>query len=195
MAALLASAVDQPAVRRARRFHHGLRERGVAVDHARHLGEAALQRARVDELLHELGRAAADDVAAEQLAIAGLADDLDEAGAVAVDGAPADGSVGNLAHYHLVALLARLGLGQPKRAHVRLAEGRARHVHERERVRLLPGRVLYGDDALIGRLVRERGPGHQIADRIDPLARGALGAVDAYQAPLVELDARVGQPE
>ena len=60
--------ISQPSAAR-RGLHHGLRERRVAVDDARHLGVAALERAHVDELLDQLGRLRADDVAAEQLAV------------------------------------------------------------------------------------------------------------------------------
>ena len=157
------------------------------------LGEAALERAHVDELLDQLGRARADDVAAEQLAVAALADDLDQAGAVAVDGAAADGAVGDLADDDVVALLARLRLGQPERADVGRAERRARDVDVGDRVRLQPGDVLGGDDALVGGLVRERGAGDEVADRVDARARGAQRAVDLDEAALVELDARLGE--
>ena len=57
--------MDQPAVGCARGFHHGLRQRGVAVDDARDLGEAALEQAHVHELLDQLGGARADDVPPE----------------------------------------------------------------------------------------------------------------------------------
>ena len=56
----------------------------------------------------------ADDVAAEQLAVLLVADDLDEAGAVAVDGAGADRAVLHLADDDVVAGLARLLLGEPE---------------------------------------------------------------------------------
>ena len=48
--------VDQPAVGGAGGLHHRLRQRRVAVDDARDLGIAALERAHVDELLDQLGR-------------------------------------------------------------------------------------------------------------------------------------------
>ena len=51
-----------------------------------------------------------------------------------------------------------------------------------ERSRLQAGGVLRGDDALVGGLVRERGPGHEVADRVHVLARGLLRAVDLYDA-------------
>src|SRR4051812_48854460 len=90
-------AVDEPPVGGTRSLHHGLRQGRVAVDDPRHLGVAALQRLRVDELLDELGGPRADDVAADQLAVALVADDLDHAAAVAVDGARAHRAVLHLA--------------------------------------------------------------------------------------------------
>jgi hypothetical protein len=45
-----------------------------------------LERLDVDELLDHLGRLAADDVPAEQLAVLPVADDLHQAGAIAVGG-------------------------------------------------------------------------------------------------------------
>ena len=75
-------------------------------------------------------------MAAEQLAVALVADDLDQAGAVAVDRAGADGAVLDLADDDVVAGLARLLLGQPEERDVRGAERRARDVDVLERVRL-----------------------------------------------------------
>ena len=57
-----ARAVDQPAVGRARGFEHGLGERRVRVDRAGELGVAALELARDDQLLDQLGRLAEHDV-------------------------------------------------------------------------------------------------------------------------------------
>ena len=85
--------------------------------------------------------------------------------------------------------LARLLLGQPERGDVRRAERRARDVGVLERVRLHAGRVLDGDDALVGGLVGERGAAHDVADRVDVLLRRALAAVDVDQPAVVELDA------
>src|SRR5664280_3477890 len=93
------------------------------------LGVAALESANVHQLLDQLRGACPHDVSSEQLAVAALADDLDQARAVAVDGAAADRAVGNLADDDVVSLLARLLLGEPERANVRRAEGRPRDVN------------------------------------------------------------------
>ena len=137
----------------------------------------------------------ADDVAADQLAVLLVADDLDHAAAVAVDRAGADRAVVDLADDDVDALLARLLLGQPERGDVGRAERRARDVDVLDRVRLQPGGVLDGDDALVGRLVGERGAGDEVADRVDALDRRAQRAVDVDQAAVVELDARLLEPE
>src|SRR3954449_227201 len=131
---LPASAVYQPAVGGARGLHDALGERRVAVDDARDVGVAPLEQPDVDELLDELGGAGADDVAAEHLAVLLVADDLDDAGAVAVDGARADRAVLDLAHDDVVALLARLLLGQPETADVGRAERRPRDVEVGDRM-------------------------------------------------------------
>src|SRR3954452_15968056 len=98
--------MDQPAVRGTGGLHDRLAQRRVAVDHARDLGVAALQRPRVDELLDHLRALRADDVAAEQLAVLLLTDDLDQARPVAVDRARADRAVLDLADDDVMARLA-----------------------------------------------------------------------------------------
>src|ERR1700712_1006111 len=103
-----ALAVDEPAVGGPGRLHDALRERGVAVDDAGDLGVAAFDELDVDELLDQLGRAGADDVGAEHLAVLLVADDLDDAVAVAVDRARADRAELDLADRDVVALLAGL---------------------------------------------------------------------------------------
>jgi hypothetical protein len=62
-------------------------------------------------------------------------------------------------------------------------------------VRLHPGGVLDGDDALVGRLVGERGAAHEVADRVDALGARAERAVDVDEAAVVELDAGLLEPE
>src|SRR4051794_27260177 len=167
----------------------------MAVDHAGQLGVAALQRADVDELLDELGRLRADDVAAEQLAVLLLADDLDQAGAVAVDGAGADRAVLQLADDDVVAGLLGLRLGEAEARHVRGAERRAWDVDVADRVGLHPVGVLDRDDALVAGLVGERGAGDEVADRPDAGDAGLQRAVDLDEALLGELDADGVEPE
>src|SRR5215213_4044366 len=60
------SAVDQPAVGGARGFHDDLRERRVRMDDSRDLRIAALELARVHELLDQVGRLDRADVGPEQ---------------------------------------------------------------------------------------------------------------------------------
>src|SRR5215213_3107641 len=70
------SAVNQPAIRRPRGLHHRLGERGVRVDDSRDLGVAALELARVDQLLDQVGGLDRADVGAEELAVLTIAHDL-----------------------------------------------------------------------------------------------------------------------
>src|SRR4051812_16033554 len=165
------------------------------MDDAADLVIAALERLGVDELLDQLGRARADDVAADQLAVLLVADDLDHAAAVAVDGAGADRAVVDLADDDVEALLPRLLLGEPERADVGRAERRPRDVDVLDRVGLHPRGVLDGDDALVGGLVGERGAAHEVADRVHALYAGAERAVDVDQAAVVELDAGLLEAE
>ena len=149
---------------------------GMAVDDPRDLGEAALEVAGVDELLDQVGRLDADDVAAEQLAVLLVADDLDDAGAVAVDDRRADGTERDLADDDVVACLLGLLLGHAEARDLRVAERDRGDRVVGDRVRVVAGGVLDGDHALVGGLVRERGAGHQVADRVDVLGRRAQRA-------------------
>src|SRR5881275_635932 len=106
----------------------------MAVDDPRHLRIATLEHARVDELLDQLGGAAPDDVAAEQLAVALLAHQLHGSRAVAVHDAAADRTVLDLADDDVVALFPGFFLGQTEAADVWGAEGGARDVDVVDRV-------------------------------------------------------------
>src|SRR3954471_6342047 len=190
-----ASAVDEPAIRSPSRLHDRLAQRRVAVDDARELRVAALQQLDVDELLDELRRLRADDVAAQQLAVALIADDFVQAAAVAVDRAGPNGAVLDLADGDVVAGLARLLLGQPERRDVRVAEGRARDVDVLDRVRLEAGGVLDGDDPLVGGLVGQGRTADEVADGPHAVGAGAQRAVDLDEPVLTRLDARLVEPE
>ena len=129
-------------------------------------------------------------MAAEQLAVLLVADDLDEAGAVAVDRAGADGAVLDLADDDVVAgLLGLLPRSARSERDVGRAERRARDVDVGDRVRLQAGGVLDGDDALVGGLVGQRGAGDEVADGVDLGCDVLQRAVDLDQAALGELDA------
>src|SRR5919109_1083471 len=69
-----------------------------------------------------------------------------------------------------------------------MAEGDRGDVRVVDLVDLVAGRVLDRDDPLVGRLVGERGPRNHVADRPDPLARGAQATVDLDETALVALD-------
>src|SRR6185503_7843223 len=189
------SSMDEPAIGCAGGFHDRLGQHRVPVDAPRDLEEATFERLRVHELLDQLGRARPDDVPAHHLAVLLVADDLDDAGAVAVHRAAADGAVLDLADHDVEALLARLLLGQAEGADVGRAERRARDVDVLDRVRLEAGGVLDGDDAFVGGLVGERRAGDEVADRVDAVAARLQRAVDLDQAVLLALDAGVVEPE
>ena len=60
---------------------------------------------------------------------------------------------------------------------------------------LQAGGVLDGDDALVGRLVRERRAVHEVADRPDAVGRGAHALVDLDHAALADLHAGLVEAE
>src|SRR5581483_8451779 len=182
--------MDEPAVGRARGLHHGLGQGGVTVHDPGDLRVAALQLPDVHQLLDELGRLGPADVPAQQLPVALLADDLDDAAAVAVHRPGAHRPVLDLAHGDVVPGVASLRLGEAEAGDVGGAEGGAGDVDVHHRVRGHPRGVLHRHDALLGGLVGQRGAGHQVADGVHTGAAGALGAVDLDQSLLVELDAR-----
>ena len=89
----------------------------------------------------------------------------------------------------VVALLPGLRLGQTEAGDVWDAEGRPRNVDVLDRMRAQPGGVLDGDHALVGGLVGQRRPGHQVADRVDAVDPRAHASVDLDQPALAQLDA------
>ncbi len=62
-------------------------------------------------------------------------------------------------------------------------------------MRLQAGRVLGGDDALVGGLVGERRAVHEVTDRVDALQARTHRAVDLDETVLVELDAGLAEAE
>src|SRR3954464_12101671 len=93
------------------------------MDRARHLGVAALEVASIHEFLDQVRRLRAHDVPPEKLAVLLVADDLDHA-AVAVDGWRADGGDRDPPDRDVVALVARLLLGEAEARDLRVAERR-----------------------------------------------------------------------
>jgi hypothetical protein len=107
----------------------------VGVHDPRQLLVAALERDHVDELGDHVAGGVADDVGAEDLAVLGVADDLDQPLVVVVDGPRADRAELELADLELAAALLRLRLGQPDARDLRVAERGARDVGDVDRVR------------------------------------------------------------
>src|SRR5918993_2890299 len=120
------SAVDEPAVGRAGGLEDRLGERRMRMDRAGDLRVAALQIPGDDELLDQVGGLRRDDVRAEDLAVAAVADDLHHAAAIAVDGRRADRAHRHFADDHLMPGLLGLLLGQPEARDLRRAERHSR---------------------------------------------------------------------
>ena len=180
--------VDRPAVDRAGGVEDRLGDRRVGVDDPRQLLVAALQRHRRDQLGDHVAGAVADDVGAEDLAVLGVDDELDQAVFVVVDGRAADAAELLLADLDVVPGLLRGGLGEPDAGDLRVAEGRAGDQVLVDRVGLGAGGVLDRDDALLGGLVGERLGVDEVADRVDLRVRGPLVLVDLDLAVLLQLD-------
>jgi hypothetical protein len=81
--------VDRPAVDRARRIQHGLAHRRVRVDYPLQLRRSALEGHHGDQLGDHVAGPVADDVGAEDFAVLGVDDELDDPVFVVVDGAGA----------------------------------------------------------------------------------------------------------
>src|SRR5919204_1267476 len=176
--------VDRPAVDRAGGVEDGLGDRRVGVDDSGQLLVAALERHHGDELGDHVAGAVPDYVGAEDLAVLGAGDELDEPIAVVVDGggpAPAELLAADL---DVVAGLLRLSLGEADARHLGVAEGRARDLLDVNRVGRVSGDRLDGDDALLLRLVGERRSAYQVAYREHLLARGPLDLIDLDLAPI-----------
>ena len=97
----------------------------MRVDDAGELLVAALQLHRRDQLGDHVAGAVADHVGAQQLAVLGVDDELDEAVFVVVDDPGALGGDFLLADLYVMAGVLGLGLGQADAGDLRLAEGGA----------------------------------------------------------------------
>ena len=160
----------------------------MGVDDPGQLLVAALQRHRRDQLGDHVAGAVADDVGAEDLAVLGVDDELDQAVFVVVDGRAADAAELQLADLDVVPGLLRRRLGEADAGDLRVAEGGAGDEVLVDRVGLGAGGVLDRDDALLGGLVGERLGVDQVADRVDLRVRGAAVLVDLDLAVLLQLD-------
>ena len=147
----------------------------MRVDDPGQLLVAALERHRRDQLGDHVAGAVADDVGAEDLAVLGVDDELDDAVFVVVDGRPADAAEFLLADLDVVAGLLGRRLGEADAGDLRVAEGGAGDQVLVDRVGLDAGRVLDRDDALLGGLVGERLGVDEVADRVDLRVRGRAG--------------------
>ena len=175
---------------------HGLGQRRVRVHVARRLegGEVPLLRER--ELGKQLGHVGADEVAAEQLEVLAVGDELDEADRLAQAVRLAVRRERELRDLDVVAGVARLLLGEAERGDLRRAERGARHhavVAERHGLGLADR--LGRDDALRLGDVRELQLRGDIADRVDVRDRGVHEVVDLDRAAIGELHAGVLEPE
>src|SRR5215211_8885108 len=156
---------------------------------------AALQRDRVDELGDHVAGAVADDMGAENLAVLRIDHELHDPVAVVVDGCGADAAELYPRRLDLLAGLLRGILGEPDARDLRVAEGRAGDEVRLDRVRGGAGDRLGGDDTLLLRLVRERGPADEIADRVDLRVRGPLVLVDLDAAVVAVLHSGGVEPQ
>src|SRR6201996_371627 len=185
--------VDCPAVDGACGVEHGLAPRRGRGDDALQLRRAALEGHHGDQLGDHVAGPVADDVGAEDLAVFGVDDQLDDAVFVVVDGPGTLAGDFLFADLHLVARLFGGRLGEPNARHLRVGEGRADHQLLVDRLGLDPGELLGGDDTLLLGLVGEGLFVDQVADREDLRVGRLAVAVDLDLAPLAELDPGRGE--
>ena len=151
---------------------------------------------REGQLGQELGDIGTDEVAADQLSVGGVGDDLHEADRMAEALRLAVGGVRELGHLDVVALVPRLGLGEPEGRDLRLAERGARHhTVVAQGLGLGAGHGLGGHDALRLGHVGELQLAGDVADGVDAVDVGAHVVVDVDRAAVGELDAGVLQAE
>src|SRR3954471_15726198 len=181
--------VNGPAVDGSGAVEDRLRHRRMRVDDALQLGIAALERHHVADLADHVAGDVPDDVGAEDLAVLGIADDLDQTGPVVVDHRGARAAELELADLDLAAGLLRLLFGQADARHLGVGEGRARDEVDVDRLGFVTGGGLDRDHALLLGFVRQGGAANEVPDRKDSVSGGALVFVDLDLSAVRGLDA------
>ena len=169
-------------------FLQRLGQRRVGVHVARHLLGGQVPQLGQGELGQQLGHVRADHVQAEDLAVLGVGDQLDEADRLPQPVRLAVGGERELRRLDVVALVLGLGLGVAEGADLRLAVGRPRDHVVVDRHGLRAGDGLRRDHAL-----RLGGVGQQqlagaVADRVDVRHVGPHVVVDLDRAAIGQLD-------
>src|SRR5580698_10360564 len=124
----------------------------MGVDDVRQLFGGTLQLQSHDGFGDHLGGVRADDVDAQDLAVLGVADDLDEALMRSHNAGARVGGEREFADLHFVAGFLRLGFGQANAANLGMAVSRSWNAEFVNFLHRLAGDVRHGDDAVDARL-------------------------------------------
>src|ERR1035441_10041519 len=163
----------------------------MRVDNVRQLFGGTFHLQRQDRFGDQLGRIRPDDVHAQDLAVLGVGNDLDEAFVLPHDAGARVRSEGELANLHGVTLFLRLGFGEAHASDLGMAIGRVGNAQRVDRLHRLARDVRDRHDAFHGAGVRQlRQPHDDVADGVNPGLGGTHELVDLHGAP-VELDLRL----
>ncbi len=170
------------------RFHEHFAQRRVGMDVAGDLGRRDLHELGQAQLGQQFGDIRADQVGAQDFAVAGVGDDLDEADALVERLGLAVGHERELAHLDLVARGLGLCLGHAQAGNLRVTVGAARHelvAFGRDGQRLRAGDGLGGHHAHGAGHVGQGQLAGAVADGIDVGHVGAHVLVHVDEAVLV----------
>src|SRR5664280_553475 len=163
----------------------------MRVDNVRQLLRGTFHLQRQDGFGDQLGRIRPDDVYAQDLAVLGVGNDLDEAFVLPHDAGARVRSEGELANLYGVTLFLGLGFGEAHASDLGMAIGRVGNAQRVDRLHRLARDVRDRHDAFHGAGVRQLRQAHDdVADGVKPGLGGAHELVDLHGAP-VELDLRL----
>src|SRR5579862_7734270 len=148
------------------RFGDGLGQRRMRVDEEVDLFDRKLVLPRHAELVNQLGRVRADDMRAQDLAILGFANDLDESLGLTRGPRPAGGREREFADAIVDLLRFADFLGHADRRHLGVAVRGIGNVAIVHGVWILPGNALGDHDAFTLALVGEHWRAGDVADRV-----------------------------
>src|SRR2546423_4030681 len=164
----------------------------MRVDRQVHFFDGEFVFARHCELVDQLGGVGADDVGAKNLAVLGVADDLDEAFGVARGARTTVGREGKFPDFVVDLFLLDLRLGHADRCNFRMAVGGVGNIAVVHRMNvLLAGEELGEHHAFALTFVGQHRRTGNIANGVDPFHRCLHPLVDLDEAAIGELDAQL----
>src|ERR1039458_5505070 len=157
----------------------------MRVDNVRQLFGGTFHLQRQDRFGDQLGRIRPDDVHAQDLAVLGVGNDLDEAFVLPHDAGARVRSEGELANLHGVTLFLRLGFGEAHASDLGMAIGRVGNAQQIDWLDRLAGNVGRRDNAFSGAgMSQQRVAQRNISNRINSRLGGAHVLVNLHKAAL-----------